>query len=89
MTTSRIATAEHRAPVSKVDRTSFVILLSVSLLQAAFLLVEINCGHGFRRRIDFPGEGTHKVEHASRYDEIGGRTACHIQLVTIDQREDM
>ncbi len=39
---------EHRAPVWKVDRINFEILLSVSLLNAILLLVEINCGHGFR-----------------------------------------
>jgi hypothetical protein len=43
------AVAEHRAPVSKVDRISLVILLSKSLLHSILLLVEINCVHGFRK----------------------------------------
>jgi len=40
---------EHRAPVRKVDRINLEILLSVSLLNAILLLVEIHCGHGFRK----------------------------------------
>jgi hypothetical protein len=47
------AVAEHRAPVSKVDRISFVILLSKSLLHPTLLLVEINCVHGFRKKDEF------------------------------------
>jgi hypothetical protein len=38
-----MATNEHSVPVSQVDRISFVILLSDSLLHEAFLFVEINC----------------------------------------------
>ena len=47
----RKAVAEHKAPVSKVDRISFVILLSKSesLLHPIFLLVETNCVHYFRK----------------------------------------
>jgi hypothetical protein len=51
MARSIIDIAEHKAPVSKVDRISFVILLSESLLHPIFLLVEINCVHGFRKKV--------------------------------------
>ena len=46
MTRSMKAVAEHNAPVSKVDRISFVILLSKPLLHAILFLVEINCVYG-------------------------------------------
>ena len=36
------AVTEHKAPVSKADRISFVILLSKFLLHVILLLVEIN-----------------------------------------------
>lgn len=71
---SRKAIAEQSAPVSKVDRISFVILLSVSLLHAILLPVDINCEHGFRRRIYLIGKSTRKVEHADGYQAIGDRT---------------
>ena len=50
MARSMKAVAEHKAPVSKADRIRFVILLSILLLHAILLLVEINCVYGFRRR---------------------------------------
>ena len=49
MTRSMKAVAEHKAPVSKADRINFVILLSMLLLHAIILLVEINCVHDVRK----------------------------------------
>ena len=45
------AVAEHKAPVSKMDRINFEILLSKSLLhrRVIVLFVEINCVHSFRQ----------------------------------------
>ena len=72
------AVAEHKAPVSKVDRISLVILPSEFLLNAIILLVEINCARLQKKKINFQGESTHKVEHASGYHEIGGRARTQI-----------
>jgi hypothetical protein len=83
------AVAEHKAPVSKADRTNFVILPSTFLLHAIILLVEIYCVDGFRKGTEFQGESTHKVEHASGYHEIGDCARTQIPLVTIGQREDI
>jgi hypothetical protein len=41
------------------------------------------------KRLNFQGESTRKIEHASGYHAIGDRSRTQIQLVTIDQREDM
>jgi hypothetical protein len=49
MARSMKVVAEHKAPVSKADRISFVILLSRPLFHAIILLVEINCVHGLRK----------------------------------------
>ena len=74
-------------PVSKVDRITFVSLLSVSLLHALRLLVEINCGHSFGRIRYLPSKSTHKVEHANGYQEIGECARTHINLVAVDKRD--
>jgi hypothetical protein len=72
------AVTEHKAPVSKVDRINFAILPSEFLLHAIILLVEINCARLQKKRINFQGESTHKVEHASGYYEIGDRARSQI-----------
>ena len=83
------AITEHKAPVSNVDRISFVILPSKFLLHAILLLVEKNCARLQKKRIYFQGESTRKVKHTSGYHEIGEGAHTQIQLVIIDQREDM